>query len=80
MNNSNNSSSRFIESLVIQLSVKEAIITTGTIKGNTDRDVDLKKLQVVLDRCGVVVTERKPSTLCRYATICLTHHFQASLM
>ncbi|KAF8803517.1 DNA mismatch repair protein [Phlegmacium glaucopus] len=50
-----------LESLVIQLSVKEAIISTGTIKGNTDRDIDLKKLTAVLDRCGVVVTERKPS-------------------
>ncbi|PPR07413.1 LOW QUALITY PROTEIN: hypothetical protein CVT26_013729 [Gymnopilus dilepis] len=50
-----------LESLVIQLSVKEAIIPTGTASGNTDRDVDLNKLKAVLDRCGVVVTERKPS-------------------
>ncbi|KAF8922254.1 muts domain V-domain-containing protein [Mucidula mucida] len=49
------------ESLVIQLSVKEAIIPTGTANGNTDRDIDLNKLKAVLDRCGVVFTERKPS-------------------
>lgn len=50
------------QSLVIQLSVKEAIIPTGTASGTTDRDFDLNKLKAVLDRCGVVVTERKPST------------------
>ncbi|KAF8156677.1 DNA mismatch repair protein MSH2 [Crassisporium funariophilum] len=50
-----------LESLVIQLSVKEAIVPTGTASGNTDRDIDLYKLKAVLDRCGVVITERKPS-------------------
>lgn len=50
-----------IQSLVIQLSVKEAIIPTGTASGSTDRDIDLNKMKAVLDRCGVVVTERKPS-------------------
>ncbi|KAF8906541.1 DNA mismatch repair protein [Gymnopilus junonius] len=50
-----------LESLVIQLSVKEAIIPFGTASGSTDRDIDLHKLKAVLDRCGVVVTERKPS-------------------
>ncbi|KAJ7598643.1 DNA mismatch repair protein [Mycena floridula] len=49
------------ESLVIQLSVKEAIIPSGTSSGTTDRDIDLNKLRAVLERCGVVVTERKPS-------------------
>ncbi|KAN0086029.1 MutS domain V domain containing protein [Tylopilus felleus] len=49
------------ESLIIQLSVKEAIIPTGTASGTTDRDFDLNKLKAVLDRLGVVVTERKPS-------------------
>ncbi|KAI0777272.1 DNA mismatch repair protein [Trametes elegans] len=49
------------ETLIIQLSVKEAIIPTGTASGTTERDFDLKKLKEVLDRCGVVVTERKPS-------------------
>ncbi|KAF9226411.1 DNA mismatch repair protein [Gyrodon lividus] len=49
------------ESLIIQLSVKEAIIPTGTVSGTTDRDLDLNKLKAVLERCGVVVTERKPS-------------------
>jgi hypothetical protein len=41
--------------------VKEAIIPTGTTTGTTDRDIDLNKLKAVLDRCNVVVTERKPS-------------------
>ncbi|KAI8986743.1 DNA mismatch repair protein [Trametes punicea] len=49
------------ETLIIQLSVKEAIIPTGTTSGTTERDLDLKKLKDVLDRCGVVITERKPS-------------------
>ncbi|KAI0765364.1 DNA mismatch repair protein [Fomes fomentarius] len=49
------------ETLIIQLSVKEAIIPTGTASGTTERDFDLKKLKEVLDRCGVVITERKPS-------------------
>ncbi|KAJ7021388.1 muts domain V-domain-containing protein [Mycena alexandri] len=50
-----------IESLIIQLSVKEAVIPTGTVSGTTDRDVDLNKLKAVLERCGVMITERKPS-------------------
>ncbi|KAJ2912918.1 hypothetical protein MD484_g7501, partial [Candolleomyces efflorescens] len=50
-----------LESLVIQLSVKEAIIPSGTTSGTSDRDLDLNKLKGVLDRCGVVITERKPS-------------------
>ncbi|KAJ8701458.1 MSH2 protein [Pleurotus ostreatus] len=49
------------ESLIIQLSVKEAIVQTGTSSGKTDRDVELNTLKSVLDRCGVVITERKPS-------------------
>jgi DNA mismatch repair protein MSH2 len=49
------------QSLIIQLSVKEAIIPTGTASGTTDRDIDLNKLKAVLERCSVVVTERKPS-------------------
>ncbi|KAG5353079.1 hypothetical protein C0989_010702 [Termitomyces sp. Mn162] len=51
------------ESLVIQLSVKEAIVPTGTTSGTTDRDIDLNKLKAVLDRCGVVISERKPSMI-----------------
>ena len=50
-----------MQTLIIQLSVKEAIIPTGTTSGTTERDFDLKKLKEVLDRCGVVITERKPS-------------------
>ncbi|KIK33093.1 hypothetical protein CY34DRAFT_18600 [Suillus luteus UH-Slu-Lm8-n1] len=50
-----------LEPLVIQLSVKEAIIPTGTASGTTERDLDLSKLIAVFKRCGVVVTEHKPS-------------------
>lgn len=46
---------------MIQISAKEAIIPSGTSSGNTDRDLDLNKLKTLLDRCGIVVTERKPS-------------------
>ncbi|KAI9459285.1 DNA mismatch repair protein MutS [Boletus coccyginus] len=49
------------ESLTIQLSVKGAIIPTGTASGTTDRDFDLNKLNEVLERCSVVVTEQKPN-------------------
>ncbi|KAJ6454605.1 muts domain V-domain-containing protein [Mycena sanguinolenta] len=52
---------KFVQSLIIQLSVKEAIIPTGTVSGTTDRDVDLNKLKAVLERCDVMITERKPS-------------------
>lgn len=57
------------QTLVIQLAVKEAILPTGTQSGTTERDIDLKKLKDVLERCNVVITERKPSepsprTLC----------------
>lgn len=51
------------KTLIIQLSVKEALIPTGTTSGTTERDFELKKLRDVLDRCGVVITERKPSLL-----------------
>ncbi|KAK2459716.1 hypothetical protein APHAL10511_008267 [Amanita phalloides] len=50
-----------MESLIIQLSVKEAIIPTGTASGTTERDVDLNCLRAILERCNVVITERKPS-------------------
>ncbi|EJD05353.1 DNA mismatch repair protein MSH2 [Fomitiporia mediterranea MF3/22] len=50
-----------IESLVIQLSVKEAVIPMSSKTGNTDRDLELNKLKGVFERCGVVITERKPS-------------------
>jgi DNA mismatch repair protein MSH2 len=71
------------ESLIIQLSVKEAIIPTGTTSGTTDRDIDLGKLKAVLDRCGVVITERKPSTFHVFfafnikADVCLAGEFTA---
>ncbi|TDL24664.1 DNA mismatch repair protein MSH2 [Rickenella mellea] len=50
-----------IESLLIQLSVKEAVIPASSKSGNTDRDLELNKLKGVFERCGVVVTERKNS-------------------
>lgn len=40
-------------------------MSTGTVSGATDRDFDLRKLKDVLDRCGIVITERKPSTSLR---------------
>ncbi|KIP09722.1 hypothetical protein PHLGIDRAFT_300246 [Phlebiopsis gigantea 11061_1 CR5-6] len=49
------------ETLIIQLAVKEAIVPTGTQSGTTERDIELKKLRDVLERCNVVITERKPS-------------------
>ncbi|KAI0797257.1 DNA mismatch repair protein [Irpex lacteus] len=49
------------ETLVIQLAVKEVIMPTGTVSGTTERDIELKKLKDVFERCNVVVTERKPS-------------------
>ena len=52
---------RVLQTLAIQLGIKEAIVPTGTASGATDRDFDLKKLKDVLDRCGIVITERKPS-------------------
>ena len=54
-----------LQTLAIQLGIKEAIVSTGTVSGATDRDFDLRKLKDVLDRCGIVVTERKPSTSLR---------------
>jgi hypothetical protein len=53
---------RVPQTLAIQLGIKEAVVPTGTASGTTDRDFDLKKLRDVLDRCGIVITERKPST------------------
>lgn len=50
-----------VQSLVIQLSVKEAVIPAGSKNGNTDRDLELSKLKAVFERCGVVITERKQS-------------------
>src|SRR6266576_7335486 len=52
---------RVLQTLAIQLGIKEAIVPTGTASGATDRDFDLKKLKDVLDRCDIVITERKPS-------------------
>ena len=50
------------QSLVIQLSVKEAVIPMPSKTGNTDRDLELSKLRGVFERCGVVISERKQST------------------
>ncbi|KAI9458862.1 DNA mismatch repair protein [Lactarius psammicola] len=40
---------------------RKPLYPQGTASGGTDRDFDLKKLKDVLDRCGIVITERKPS-------------------
>jgi hypothetical protein len=40
--------------------VKEVILPAGTTTAVTDRVIDVNNLKAVLDRCGVVVTERKP--------------------
>ncbi|KIJ24074.1 hypothetical protein M422DRAFT_39300 [Sphaerobolus stellatus SS14] len=45
------------ESLLIQLSVKECIIPTSS----RATEFELGKLKEVIERCGVVLTERKPS-------------------
>ncbi|KAF8310100.1 putative DNA mismatch repair protein MSH2 [Clavulina sp. PMI_390] len=45
------------ESLLIQLGVKECLIPSDP----RGKDVELAKLRVVLERCNVVITERKPS-------------------
>ena len=44
---------------MIQLSVKEALIASGTKSGNSDKDLEVNKLKQVLERCGVVITEQK---------------------
>lgn len=44
------------QSLLIQLGVKECLIQSD-IRG---KDLELAKLRVVLERCNVVITERKP--------------------
>lgn len=44
------------QSLLIQLGVKECLIPADP----RGKDVELAKLRVVLERCNVVITERKP--------------------
>lgn len=44
------------ESLLIQLGVKECLMPSDP----RGKDVELAKLRVVLERCNVVITERKP--------------------
>ena len=51
--------------------MKEAIIPSGTLTGKTDRDIDLAKMKAVLERCGVVITERKPSMVHLRSISCL---------
>ena len=61
--------------------MKEAIIPIGTNNGVTDRDIDLKKLKSVLERCGVVITERKSSPCHSVAiVVCILTGTQASLV
>jgi DNA mismatch repair protein MSH2 len=50
------------ESLIIQLGIKEAIIASPTSTKNTSdpgQNTEYQQLIEVLERCGVVVTERK---------------------
>jgi DNA mismatch repair protein MSH2 len=47
--------------LLIQLGVKECLIQADP----KEKDVELGKLRVVLERCNVVITERKPSKVQR---------------
>ncbi len=46
------------ESLIIQLGVKECVLQTDDKK----MDLELAKLKELLERCGAVVTERRPGT------------------
>jgi len=45
---------------VVQLSVKEALIAPGTKSGKTDKDLEANELKQIFERCGVIITERKP--------------------
>ncbi|KAK9489745.1 muts domain V-domain-containing protein [Lipomyces doorenjongii] len=45
------------ESLVIQLGVKECLLH----QNEGEKDLDLKKIRGIADRCGIVITERKSS-------------------
>lgn len=53
------------ESLLIQLGVKECLIPADP----RGKDAELAKLRVVLDRCNVVITERKPCMSLRVLTL-----------
>lgn len=59
------------ESLLIQHGAKECLIPADP----RGKDDELAKLRVVLERCDVVITERKPCTLLFLCTIagCLIH-------
>lgn len=49
------------ESLIIQLGVKEAVITDDV----SGKDYDLAKIEVMLERCGVVTTKvRSGASFC----------------
>jgi DNA mismatch repair protein MSH2 len=45
-----------LQSLLIQLGVKECLIPADS----RGKDMELAKLRVVLERCNVVLTEKKP--------------------
>lgn len=45
-----------VQSLIIQLGVKECLIPAE----GKSADYDMAKLRQVLERCNIVVTERKP--------------------
>ncbi|KAK9448059.1 muts domain V-domain-containing protein [Limtongia smithiae] len=48
-----------LESLIIQLGVKELLVPQDTSENK--QNYDLKKVRGIADRCGVVITERKSS-------------------
>jgi hypothetical protein len=47
---------RFIQSLLIQKGVKECLLQSDDQKA----DHELTKLRTLVQRCGVIVTERRP--------------------
>ncbi|CEP08620.1 hypothetical protein [Parasitella parasitica] len=47
-----------LESLIIQLGVKECLLLSG---GREEKDIEGHKIRGILDRCNVIATERKKS-------------------
>lgn len=58
-----------LQSLLIQLGVKEVLITPED-KSNS---YDLQKLKQLIERCNIVVTERKKSKLKLSLSLSLSH-------
>ena len=66
----------FSQSLVIQLGVKECIVPVD----EAQRDYELLKLRSVLEKCGVVMTERRKSNCLILVADCCIPYLRASLM